>query len=118
MVRERKVAEDWLVSIDANRYSVPFALIGKTVQVTRESDQWVIRHSGKVVAEHEILTGRAQLSIKPEHGPGALSRNQRQRFSADGARASNVGRPAERDVQVRDLAVYEQLLQAELREAA
>ena len=43
----------------------------------------------------------------------ALSRNQRQRFSADGARASNVGRPAERDVQVRDLAVYEQLLQAE-----
>ncbi|MCZ8322244.1 MAG: hypothetical protein O9296_11795, partial [Novosphingobium sp.] len=45
MVRERKVAEDWLVSIDANRYSVPFALIGKTVQISREADRWVIRHA-------------------------------------------------------------------------
>ena len=36
MVRERVVAEDWLVSIDGNRYSVPFVLIGKTVQVVRE----------------------------------------------------------------------------------
>jgi len=118
MVRERKVAEDWLVSIDANRYSVPFALIGKTVQVIRESDQWVIRHGGKVVAEHAILAGRARISVKPEHGPGALSRNQRQRFSADGSRAGTIDRQAERDVQVRDLAVYEQLLQTELQEAA
>jgi len=118
MVRERKVAEDWLVSIDANRYSVPFALIGKTVQVTRESDQWVIRHGGKVVAEHGILAGRAQISVKPEHGPGALSRNQRQRFAVNDSRPSATDRQAERDVQVRDLAVYEQLLQAELREAA
>ena len=35
MRRERIVAEDWLVSIDANRYSVPWRLIGKTVQVVR-----------------------------------------------------------------------------------
>jgi hypothetical protein len=35
MVRHRAVAEDWLVSIDGNRYPVPFALIGKTVQVVR-----------------------------------------------------------------------------------
>jgi transposase len=118
MVRERKVAEDWLVSIDANRYSVPFALIGKTVQVTRENDQWVIRHAGKIVAEHEILAGHARIRIKPEHGPGALSRNQRQRFTADSSRAGTIDRQAERDVQVRDLAVYEQLLQTELREAA
>lgn len=33
MVRDRVVADDWLVSLDANRYSVPFALIGKTLQV-------------------------------------------------------------------------------------
>ena len=118
MVRERKVAEDWLVSIDANRYSVPFALIGKTVQVTREGEQWVIRHGGKIVAEHPILAGRAQLSVKPEHGPGALSRNQRQCFAQGGPRASRTDPHAERDVQVRDLAVYEQLLDGELQEAA
>ncbi|MEI7970872.1 MAG: hypothetical protein WCJ69_18030 [Betaproteobacteria bacterium] len=75
------------MAIDANRYSVPFGLIGKTVQVTREADQWVIRHGGKVVAEHAVLGARHGLSVKPEHGPGALPRNQRQRFAAGGERA-------------------------------
>lgn len=42
-VRERVVAEDWLVSIDANRYSVPFALIGKAVQVVRVRSQSLSR---------------------------------------------------------------------------
>lgn len=82
LVRERVVAEDWLVAIDANRYSVPFRLIGKTVQVSRVDDRWVIRHKGQVVAEHEVLDGRAQLSVDPEHGPGAMTRNQLQRFAA------------------------------------
>jgi len=118
MVRERKVAEDWLVAIDANRYSVPFGLIGKTVQVTLEADQWVIRHGGKVVAEHAVLGARHGLSVKPEHGPGALPRNQRQRFAAGGERAVRLDPNAEREVQVRDLEVYEQLLGNELQEAA
>lgn len=116
MVRERVVAEDWLVAIDANRYSVPFRLIGKTVQVAREGGSWVIRHKGKVVAEHVVLSGRAQLSVLPEHGPGAIPRNQRQRFAS-----ISEGLPApsrdERDVEVRDLGIYDQLLHA-VREAA
>ena len=76
MVRDRVVADDWLVSIDGNRYSVPFVLIGKTVQVVREGGSWVIRHRGAVVAEHAVLAGRAQLSVRPEHGPGAAARNE------------------------------------------
>lgn len=115
LVRERVVAEDWLVSIDANRYSVPFALIGKTVQVAREADRWVIRHRARVVAEHPVLTGRAQLSVKPEHGPGALTRNARQRFGSADRPPSPP--PEDRDVQVRDLAVYDQVLH-DLRGAA
>ena len=115
-VRERVVAGDWLVSIDANRYSVPFRLIGKTVEVVREGDRWMIRHRGKVVAEHAVLAGRAQLGVKPEHGPGALARNARSRY------ADTAGRPpkpesAGRDVQVRDLTVYDQLLH-DVQEAA
>jgi hypothetical protein len=97
---------------------VPFGLIGKTVQVTREGEQWVIRYGGKVVAEHPVLTGRAQLSVKPEHGPGALPRRQRQRFANGGPRAPGAEPNDGRDVQVRDLAVYEQLLEGALREAA
>src|SRR4029453_729392 len=74
MVRDRVVADDWLVSIDGNRYSVPFVLIGKTVQVVREGGSWVIRHRSVVVAEHAVLAGRAQLSVRPEHGPGGAGR--------------------------------------------
>jgi hypothetical protein len=90
-------------------------LIGKTVQVVREGGSWVIRHRGAVVAEHAVLAGRAQLSVCPEHGPGAAARNARQRYAAP--RASAVPDPL-RDVEVRDLAVYECLIGTELVEAA
>src|SRR5437899_3958310 len=75
------VAEDWLVSIEGNRYSVPFALIGQTVQVVREGGHWVMRHRGVVVAQHAVLAGRAQMSGHPEHGPGAAMRNARKRYA-------------------------------------
>lgn len=110
-VRERVVAGDWLVAIDANRYSVPFALIGQTVQVVREADHWLIRHRGRVVAKHPALTGRSQLSVRPEHGPGAVARNARIRFaqgtSARGERHHEIGR----EVEVRDPALYDRLLE-------
>ena len=107
MVRERVVADDWLVSIDGNRYSVPFMLIGKTVQVVRQGGSWVIRHRGAVVAEHPVLAGRAQLSVQPEHGPGAAARNARQRFAVPSSSTAAAGSAPE--VEVRDLAVYEEI---------
>jgi transposase len=113
MVRERVVAEDWLISIESNRYSVPFALIGRTVQVVREGGHWVMRHRGQVVAQHAVLAGRAQMSVCPEHGPGAAMRNARKRY-ADLAELPALNEPvldAGREVQVRELAVYDQLLE-------
>jgi hypothetical protein len=64
------------------------------------------------VAEHEVLAGRHQLRVKPEHGPGAVARNARTRF-ADPAAATTPGPaiPALLGVEVRDLGVYEQLLE-------
>ena len=107
LVRERVVAEDWLVSIDSNRYSVPCRLIGQTVQVVREVDRWVIRHRGQVVAEHAVLEGRAQLAVDPQHGPGAASRNVRQRYGTPRhATEATVNRE---EVEVRDLCIYEHL---------
>jgi transposase len=106
LVRERVVAEDWLVSIDSNRYSVPCRLIGQTVQVVREADRWVIRHRGQVVAEHVVLEGRAQLAVIPQHGPGAAARSARQRYGTP----RHATRTVERDeVEVRDLGIYEHL---------
>lgn len=114
-VRDRVVADDWLVAIDGNRYSVPFALIGKTVQVVRQGGAWVIRHRGAVVAEHAVLAGRGQLCVRPEHGPGAALRNTRQRFSSPSAVQAKPD--LSRDVEVRDLAIYEQLGSPMLQEA-
>lgn len=68
MVRERVVAEDWLVAIDGNRYSVPFTLIGKTVQVVREGAHWVIRHDGQEIARHAHAAARQ--SGTAGHGAG------------------------------------------------
>jgi len=106
--RERVVADDWLVAIDANRYSVPWRLIGKTVSVVRVAARWQISHNGQVVAEHPVLLGRHQVQVDPAHGPGAVARNARTRFSAPAPdRAANDVQA----VEVRELEVYEQLLE-------
>mgnify|MGYP001413612938 CR=1 FL=1 len=117
MVRERVVADDWLVSIDGNRYSVPFAPIGKTVQVVRQGGNWVIRHRGAVVAEHPVLAGRAQLSVQPQHGPGAAARTARQRHGSRPALDVPLAQ-LPRDVEVRDLAVYDRLFATPVLEVA
>lgn len=110
LVRDRVVADDWLVSIEANRYSVPWRLIGKTVQVVRAGGAWQIRYRGELVAEHPVLAGRHQLCVLPAHGPGAVARNTRKRF-ADCAPAAHA-LPLIEAVEVRDLALYDQLLEA------
>ena len=118
MVRDRVVADDWLVCIESNRYSVPFGLIGKTVQVVRQGGQWMIRHRGQVVAEHAVLAGRAQLSVRPEHGPGAAMRNARKRYAELPSINTRSDHNSGREVEVRDLNVYEQVLEPALREVA
>jgi len=59
MVRERIVADDWLVSIDSNRYSVPWRLIGKTVQSCALAASGRFATKVNLVAEHPVLAGPA-----------------------------------------------------------
>jgi transposase len=104
----RIVPEDWLVSFEANRYSVPFGLVGHTVSVKREGDRLHIRHRDELVAEHPVLAGKYQVRLLPEHGPGASARNQRSRHA--GLAAAPAAQPALLpQVEIRDLAFYEQL---------
>jgi hypothetical protein len=100
------VAEDYLVSFEANRYSVPFTLIGQTVEVARRAHRLVISHRGAVVAEHELLPGKYQMRILPEHGPGAVARTARRRQSS---RYPAVAPDAGPEVEIRDLGIYEAL---------
>jgi transposase len=103
----RIVAEDYLVSFETNRYSVPFHLIGRTVEVQREGAELRIFHRDRLVARHPLLAGRHQLHILPEHGPGAVARNARRLRSAVALPHRAWSGPGE--VEVRDPAVYERL---------
>jgi len=102
----RIVADDYLVSFQTNRYSVPFALIGKAVEVVPAGAQLCFEYNGKLVAQHERLAGKYQMRILPEHGPGAVSRNARQRHARPDALAPARwwGPP---EVEIRELDVYE-----------
>ena len=106
----RMVASDYLVSVDTNRYSVPFMLIGQAVEVERRQAEVRIFHHGTLVARHPELVGRHQLSIDPAHGPGAIARNARSRLSSV---SETKDREALRltEVEVRDLGIYEHLIE-------
>jgi hypothetical protein len=107
----RRVAEDYLVSFETNRYSVPFTLIGQTVEVTRRGGRLHMAHGGHLVAEHDELVGKYQLRILPEHGPGAIARTARRVRSSLGR--DGAGRGELPEVEQRDLAIYEALATAE-----
>ena len=102
----RIVADDYLVSYQTNRYSVPFGLIGKAVEIVPAGARLRMEYNGKLVAEHERLSGKYQMCILPEHGPGAVSRTARQRHARpESLSPSRWWGPPE--VEVRDLEVYE-----------
>jgi transposase len=106
----RVVAEDFLVNLDTNRYSVPFRFIGRTVTVQRREGRVLIRYQEQLIAEHAELPGRHQVRLLPEHGPGAVARNTRQpQLHAVERVAQPWSMPP---VEVRDLAVYEACAQA------
>jgi transposase len=102
----RRVPDDYLVSFETNRYSVPFTLIGQTVEIARRSGRLVITHRGQRIAEHEELPGKYHARILPEHGPGAIARTARR---ATAGPALSASRGPDPDVEIRDLAVYETL---------
>jgi transposase len=106
--RSRIVASDYLVSFETNRYSVPFGLIGQTVEVERQGGHIVVYHRDRPVAHHEMASGKYQLVQSPEHGPGAAARHSRRRFAPAQGSAT---RPTFDDVEIRDLACYERLAQ-------
>lgn len=105
--RSRIVASDYLVSFATNRYSVPFTLIGQTVELERCGGELAIYHRDRLVAQHALAAGSHQLVIRPEHGPGAIARNARRRLTC--VTSSPALHPLAEDVEIRDLAFYEQV---------
>ncbi|MDO4539116.1 MAG: IS21 family transposase [Coriobacteriales bacterium] len=68
--RSAKVAPDYHVTVEYMHYSVPFALIGRQVDVRLSSTAVTVLADGEVVAEHPRLRGRkGQYSTFEDHMP-------------------------------------------------
>jgi len=100
-VRElvRRVQADCAVEIDANSYSVPWRLVGESVQVVVSDGRVRVLHAGREVAAHAETTGRHQRVIDPAHFQGV----------AGAARPAILAAPTPAAL-LRPLAEYERLL--------
>lgn len=68
----RKVRSDCAIDLDTNSYSVPWRLVGETVQVVVMAGRVIIRHAGVVVADHQQCEGRRQRTIDRAHLAGLV----------------------------------------------
>jgi transposase len=71
-----------MVSVRANRYSVPASLTGRRVRARIGANEIDVWHEEKIVASHERLAGKHETSAQLEHylellerKPGALARS-------------------------------------------
>lgn len=92
----RIAAKDCLVSFRSNRYTVPWQYAGKEVDIkTLDSGKLQVLYAGNVIAEHDQKEGRYQISMQREHFRDIYRRKSLSQYPID--------------VQVRPLAIYEQL---------
>jgi len=68
----RKVRSDCAIDLDTNNYSVPWRLVGETVQVVVLAGRVIIWHAGDVVADHPQCGGRRQRIIDQAHLAGLV----------------------------------------------
>ena len=68
----RKVQADCAIDLDANSYSVPWQLIGESVQVVVLGGRVIVRHAGQVVADHPVCAGRRQRIVDRTHLAGVV----------------------------------------------
>jgi hypothetical protein len=69
VVLSRRVSRDCLISFEGRRYSVPFAWVGRQVEVLGTHAHVLVRAEGEEVARHARGT-RARLLLDPAHYEG------------------------------------------------
>jgi transposase len=107
----RTVARDCLVTVETNRYSVPAAYVGQTVEVQWGADATVqIYHQGTLIATHQRASGHHQHCVEAAHyaalRPPATPAGGN--LAEESVRLTNWTGPFP-EVAVRELAVYEAL---------
>lgn len=64
-----KVAPDYHVEFEGHRYSAPFALVGKRVDLRVSEDSVEIFHRGNRVCAHRRMLARRGFTTEPDHMP-------------------------------------------------
>ena len=100
----RQVSSDARVCFKTNRYSVPWRLVGRQVEVRAENDEVLLLFGGETVARHALLSGRFQESLDPSHFRGLF----RMVVSQEPSQPPHDPRFPVEDVMVRDLSLYDQ----------
>jgi hypothetical protein len=104
----RRVQADCAIAIDANSYSVPWRLIGESVQAVVSEGRVRIFHAGREVAVHVEAAGQRQRIVDPEHLRGVAG------FARPLAAAVSAAEPG----LLRPLAEYERLIGGSWEQAA
>ena len=73
---DRRVTGDCRIELDTNRYSVPYQLVGRTVEVQLESGELTVRYRGELVATHAVAVGRHVIVEDPRHIEGLVRRTR------------------------------------------
>jgi transposase len=104
----RYVARDCMVTFETNRYSVPRRFVGKLVEVQTDQARVLIYYQDQLVVSHARCQGKYQNQIKKEHYFGIF-------YGEDLPSVSMLhfdhGPLIQQDVQVRDLAFYQELVE-------
>lgn len=82
----RKVATDCLISVEGNRYSVPWKQAGATVSVKNYPDHFEVFSATEKIAEHKKTPEKNQMIIVREHYDGLRQRREPTRLSTMQAR--------------------------------
>jgi transposase len=94
----RHVSKDCLVAFQTNRYSVPYRLAGKRVELLTDGAMIKIYYGDELISSHARIEGSYQSSIDKSHYWGLFKP------------AVPTAAPVD-EVQVRDLAIYQSLVE-------
>ena len=103
----RHVSRDCMVTFETNRYSVPRRFVGKQVEVQTYHDRVLVYHQDQLIVSHPRCQGKYRNQINKEHYFGIF-------YGEDLPSVSmlhfDYGPLTQQEVQVRDLAFYQELL--------
>jgi transposase len=116
VLTSRRSSKDCVISYEGNLYSVPAAYARKTLQVkiTEAGELMICSEVGQELARHRVLLGRGERSVQADHYRGLAPPVPRVEKASASQQTERLADPSllwdAPVVEVRPLAVYDQLL--------